>query len=78
MGQRMVGALADERLGAEGDAHSGEVEHGQIVGPVADGNDLLKRDFFLRGDMSEQIGLSGAVNDAARDIAGNDPVGHIH
>src|SRR5271155_1993327 len=69
MGQRVVGALPDQRLGPEGDAHPGKVEHGQVVGPVAHRNHLLHGDLFLSGNLPEQFSLSGSVDDAAADLA---------
>src|SRR5579883_2378030 len=72
--QGMVSALPDQWLGAEGDAHPGEVEHGQVVGSVADGDDLLEGDLFLPGDALEKLGLSSSVDDAAAYVTGNDAV----
>ena len=52
MRQRMIGALPHQRLGPEGDTHPRQIEHGQVVRPVAHGDHLLERDTFLRRDVS--------------------------
>src|SRR5258708_3962935 len=43
----MAGALCHQWLGVERDTQAGGGEHGQIVGPVSDGDRLLQRDVFL-------------------------------
>src|SRR5882724_11829420 len=65
-------ALGDERLGVEGDAEAGGGEHGEIISAVADGDRLLERDVFLRGDFLEELRLALGVDDLALDLAGQD------
>src|SRR5271166_1205612 len=77
MRQRVVSALADQRLGPEGNTHSGKVEHGKIVGSVAHRDDLFERDFLLPGDLPQPLGLSGSVDNAARHLAGDHAAGDL-
>lgn len=74
VGDGLVGGLADEGFGAIGDAHACQVEHGDIVGAVADGNDLFQRDAFVVGDLREDLGLAVSVDDGWNDAAGDDAV----
>jgi len=74
VGDGLVGGLADQRFGAIGNAHAGEVEHGDIVGAIADGNNLFERDAFGVGDLREEVGLAVSVDDGRNDAAGNDAV----
>ena len=41
-GNGLVGFLPDDRLGAVCDAHAREIEHGDVVRSVANGNHLLE------------------------------------
>ena len=51
-GEGVLGDLADLRPGVfEGGAGGGVLEHGDIVGGVADGEDVLGGDVIVLGDL---------------------------
>ncbi len=77
MRERMIGALANEGLGSKSDAHTGKIEHGEIVRSVAHSNHLFERDLFLRGDLLQQRGLAGSINDRLDNLAGDGSVGEF-
>ena len=56
--ERGVRLLAHERLGVEGDAEAGGVQHVEVVGAVADGDGLLERDAVLRGEPRQRPRLA--------------------
>ena len=43
----MAGGLPYQGLGPESNAHAGDAQHGEIVGPISDRNHLFERDVFL-------------------------------
>ena len=58
----------DGRLGVEGDAHAGKLDHVEIVGAVADGEHVLGVGMVTEGDVGKRLGLCGAaeLGDLAR------------
>lgn len=50
-------------LCAPGNTKAGLVEHEEVVGSVADGDCLAKRDVVLRSDGLEQSALLGSIDD---------------
>lgn len=62
-GDGLVSLLPDEGLGSVSDAHAREVEHGYVVGSVANGYHLLERDTFAVGDFSEERRFTCSVDD---------------
>ena len=49
----------------EGDAQSGEGEHGEVIGSVAHGNGLLQVNFLHLCDETEKLGLALSVDDVS-------------
>ena len=45
---RLLGVRAHHWFGTEGDAETGEGEHGQIIGAITDGDHLLENEPFAR------------------------------
>lgn len=70
-GDGVSGGLADDGFGAEGDAHACDAEHGEVVGSVTYGDDLFEGDVLLGGDLAEELGFAGAIDDVGFDEAGD-------
>src|ERR1700679_2664726 len=66
----VVGLFTNERLGAISNSHAGEAEHGNVIGAIADGNNLLKRDALAAGDFGEDFGFANSVDDRWNDATG--------
>jgi hypothetical protein len=60
----------DSGLGAEGYTKPGALQHGYVVGAVADGGRGLQGQAQMRGDPHEHRLLPGPVEDGLRDLAG--------
>jgi hypothetical protein len=53
IGNRLVGTLADERFGAVSYAHAGKAEHGNVIGAIADCDNLFKRNSLTARDFTQ-------------------------
>ena len=62
-GNGLVRFLPHHGLGTVRDAHAGEVQHGDVVGSIADRHHLLERDVLLICDFSKQGGFAISVDD---------------
>ncbi len=67
--------LSHFRLGVEGDTEAGGIQHGQIIGPVADGQGLvwLKRQLQCKRAKRLTFGLS--AKDRVSNFAGELAIG---
>jgi len=70
-GDGLVGILADQWLGAIGDAHSSQAEHGDVVGTIADRDHLLQGNSLPFRDFSQQDGLPVSIHNGRNHAAGD-------
>ena len=61
--------MAHQGLGAVSNAHAGNAEHGNIVGAIADCDNLLKRNPLATSNFGQQQGLASSVDDRRDDPA---------
>ena len=64
-----MGIFLDDGFGVKCNPQTGDAEHWQIIGTVADGNGLLQADVFDRGDGFENFSFSPTVDDITGDLA---------
>ena len=64
-----MGIFLDDGFGVKCNPQTGDAEHWQIIGTVADGNGLLQTDVFDRGDGFENFSFSPTVDDVTGDLA---------
>ena len=76
-GDGLVCLLPHDGLGTVRDAHAREVEHGNVVGSIADRHYLLERDTFLFGDFSKERCFTRSVDDGRDDAAGDKAVANL-
>ncbi len=67
----------DRRLGAKGDAEPGGLQHGEVVGPVADRDRLGRCDALGHGERGERVPLAGAGDDRRHHLAGQTAGGDL-
>ena len=63
----------DGGLGMERDAGAGQADHVEIVGTIADGDRIVRREAETRGDRPQRIGLGGAAENGLGNLAGEAP-----
>ncbi len=71
----MGSAVAHQGFGTVGNAHAGHPEHRNIVGAVADGDDLLERDPLAAHKLLEHGGFALSIEDGRQNAAGHYAVG---
>ena len=69
-----MGRFGDGGLGMKGDAEAGALQHGKIVGAVADSERLGKIDIVFAGKAQERILFRRTAEDRLGDLAGKDAV----
>ena len=68
--ERIGGMLAHDRFGVVGDADAGIGHHDEVVGAVADGNDLRLFETELHALAIEPVGLGLRIDDVAEHTTG--------
>ena len=73
-GDGVLGFLAHERLGAVGNAHAGETEHGEIIGAIANGDGLIEGNSLFSADCLQHLSFALTVHNGRNDVAGNEAI----
>src|SRR5260370_26031740 len=61
----------------ESHAQPSDAQHREIVGAVAYGDGLLQGNFFLFGNLLQQLGLARSIDDLSRRLSCKQAIGYI-